>query len=188
MPDAEEIFDETGTVSGWRWTASPRKTAETQMTASADAAEKASCKVPAWLFEKAKSEPPLPRPLTPSGAYALIENDEGMENNASFSDHTEASKFALERGNATHRLLETLPDMDPQSWAGNAQTYLERIGVKWSEGQRREICRDVLAILNDKAFSQIYENASRAEVSLTGKLETARGTLLINGQIDRLVY
>ena len=45
----------------------------------------------------------------------------------------------------------------------------------------------IFGVLEDQRFSNLFEEKARAEVSLSGWVETAAGKLQISGQIDRLI-
>lgn len=132
--------------------------------------------------------PALPRPLAPSGASALIEG--GYEAVASARspvlDDERPAGFALERGNVVHRLLQVLPDMEPEARERAARRYLERVGASWPVEERDTVLSSVTAILAEPSFAAVFAPGSRAEVSVMGKLTIAGAQRAVSGKIDRL--
>ena len=187
VPTAAETHDSNGEINGWRW---PAQNTHLDIPHTAEEVEKQhpqKSELPSWLFEKTPSEPPLPRPLTPSGAFALIEDDEGIVSDSSFGYGENNETFFLEKGNVTHRLLEILPELDENEKKRVAENHINHCGANWKEAQRQSVFEDVFAILENELFAGIYGENSKAEIAVTGKLDTSRGNLLISGQIDRLV-
>jgi len=183
-PTATELQNAHGEVTGLRWVSENKPPVEQSPQKSIQ--EEPSLSIPDWLFEPVKSDPPLPRPLTPSGAHALIEDVVIPAERITHAPDYDR-RMALERGNAIHKLLELLPDMEPEEHKALAQKYLAHVGNHWREDQRDEITNHVLSLLQQDLFAgQMGEN-SMAEVSLSGIIETNKGQLLISGQIDRLI-
>jgi len=142
--------------------------------------------LPEWLTKAPQSEPPLPKPLSPSGAFALV--DEELADDEYQTGFTGVqNSFALERGNAIHRLLESLPDLDRDKREDVARKWLERTGRDWEPRDRESVLQDVMKIFHDERFADYFSLPSRAEVSVAGKLETQSGTRMVAGMIDRLV-
>ncbi|MGN6467326.1 MAG: double-strand break repair helicase AddA [Rhizobiaceae bacterium] len=131
----------------------------------------------------------LPRPLSPSGASLLIGDPDEPElpaTVASALDREAAPSFAIERGLAMHRLLQTLPDLPEAGREAAARRYLARIGAAWSEQERERAWTSVASILGDAGFATIFAPGSRAEVSIMGTLDIRGRPRAISGKIDRL--
>jgi ATP-dependent helicase/nuclease subunit A len=131
----------------------------------------------------------LPRPLSPSGASFLIgETDEPELPAAAASalDLEAAPSFAIERGLAMHRLLQTLPDLPGEGREAAARRYLARIGAGWRQEERDRAWAAVSSILDDARFAPIFAPGSRAEVSVMGTLDIRGRPRAISGKIDRL--
>jgi ATP-dependent helicase/nuclease subunit A len=74
------------------------------------------------------------------------------------------------------------------SRANTALAYLARNASDWSEAEREALAAQVLALIDDSRFAQVFADGSRAEVAIAGRLTTRRGDpVLVSGQIDRLV-
>ena len=111
-PGSEPLEDSDGNVTGfcWRENRTAPLTSEQVSAVAADTSAE-SPGLPEWLTTPVPHEEPLPQPLTPSGAFAII----GETRNASASIgqfHSGTSRasaspaFAIQRGRAVHRLLE----------------------------------------------------------------------------------
>jgi ATP-dependent helicase/nuclease subunit A len=152
------------------------------------AAPRETAAFPAFLRQQAPSAPKLPRPLAPSRAGALIETttaDAPTPRSPVLDPQVEPS-FAIARGNAIHRLLQILPDMDPAERQTAAQRYLTRIGASWQPHEREAALSSVFAVLEDERFAPLFAPGSRAEVSVMGTLDLGGKPRAIAGTIDRL--
>jgi ATP-dependent helicase/nuclease subunit A len=99
----------------------------------------------------------------------------------------EAQAQALARGTLIHRLLQSLPDIEPARREAAAHGFLARAGAQFSAGERSLFASQVLAIIADPRFAALFAPGSRAEVSIVGRLVRASGMAFpISGQIDRL--
>jgi ATP-dependent helicase/nuclease subunit A len=184
-PDAAPILDDDGEQSGIRWISEDKPARDAKAQNASSPAHLTTA--PDWLFTPAPSEPVLPRPLTPSGAYAIIDEELKERRRPPFEPVTEASGFSLEIGNTVHTLLELLPDVSADRYQEIIDRYVRSVGSAWSANQRNSVFEAVEAILSGEEFQPIFSKDSRAEVSLVGSLETQSGLRLISGQIDRLV-
>ncbi len=149
--------------------------------------------LPAWINRQLPKEPKLPRPLTPSGAQALID-DKGWQAESPLGHKEDKPSAALLRGVAIHRLLQTLPEMtrdnamDMDDLSGAGKRYLAATNPAWTSAEMDSILKQVFLIINNPAFSHLFSRtASRAEVALSGMVELSGGPRLVSGQIDRLV-
>ncbi len=143
--------------------------------------------VPLWARIPAAPEPPLRRPLAPSRA---VNDEAGMGGGGEAEEPPSVSPLAagtdnrrFARGRIIHRLLQSLPDMPDGGRERAAMGFLSAPGLGLAAGEREEIVREVMAILQDSAFAPLFASGSRAEVPITGF--TRDGTE-VSGQIDRL--
>lgn len=157
--------------------------------AGTGAGEQDAGEAPAWLTEPVR---PLPRPrrLRPSSAFDEMEAKEGPAEVAALDRLAEvraAPDFALERGRHLHRLLQTLPDLDPGSRREAAGRYLET-ALSPEFGDRADaIADEALAVLDDPRFARIFSADGRAEVPVVGRVSAIDGSEVdVSGQIDRL--
>jgi ATP-dependent helicase/nuclease subunit A len=174
-----------GDVFRFRWTKFPP-------LAAAEAGEQLEAQtfasVPASLFEPLPVVEDLPRPLSPSGASALI--DETVEpipdRRSPVLDADGEPGMAVRRGLAMHKLLQMLPDLAQEQHMAAARRYLARAGSDWTEADREQALASVASILADPLFAPLFAPGSRAEVSVMGSLTVKGKPRIISGKIDRL--
>ncbi|WP_256752556.1 double-strand break repair helicase AddA [Mesorhizobium sp. Mes31] len=144
--------------------------------------------LPASLFRPLPPFEDLPRPLSPSGASALIdEGKEAVVDKASpVLDADAEPGFAVMRGLALHKLLQMLPGIAEGERGGAAERYLARTGADWTQSERGKALASVTAILADPRFGTLFAPSSRAEVAIMGSLEVKGKKRSISGKIDRL--
>ncbi len=144
--------------------------------------------LPPELFETLPEPTSLPRPLSPSGASALIEeSDEPVASLRSpVLDASEEPSFAIQRGIAMHRMLQMLPGLPVVERRAASLRYLSRAGTGWSESEREQSYASVEAILEDTRFAPLFAEGSRAEVAIMGTLRVKGRDRAVSGKIDRL--
>ena len=132
--------------------------------------------LPAWLRQDAARETPALRTFTPSS----------VEEEAARPAASGGASAALKRGTLVHRLMQSLPDIAPERRAKAAEDYLARAGKDLGPDERAKLAEQVMLILEDQRFHELYGPASRAEVPIVGKLTLGGKTVRVSGQIDRL--
>jgi ATP-dependent helicase/nuclease subunit A len=133
--------------------------------------------LPAWLARPAPAAPPGERSFTPSSAA----DEEAARPTASAG-----AGVALLRGSLTHRLLQSLPDIPAAQRRAAMLDYLTRAGGQLPSEQREQIAEQVMHVLEDPRFYELYGPGSRAEVPLVGRLTLGGLPIRVSGQIDRL--
>ena len=133
--------------------------------------------LPRWLTTDAVPEPAALRTITPSSL---------MDDDAARPAATGGMASALLRGSLVHRLLQALPEIPPARRTKAATDYLARAGAKLAAEERAEISAQVVRVLEDARFYELYGPGSRAEVPIVGRLILAGRALRVSGQIDRL--
>ena len=181
------IIDDKGDVAGLRWVSKEQPAIATNISKLEIPQAEESDSLPDWVLTPAKADPPLPRPLTPSGAYALIDRDSLSGETLKFDTKAEVNNIAIQRGNATHKLFEVLPDIEPDKRLPLAKDYLEKTCTALSSNQRDEILDKVFGVFADERYKGFFEGETQAEVSLAGRLDIKSGSMLVTGQIDRLI-
>lgn len=167
---------------GWR-VASAQLTQPTRAKPGAVAAAGAELPLPDWAGTKAPDEPDPPQPLTPSRPS---DSEEAAEL-ALVSPLAADQGYRFKRGRLTHHLLETLPDLPPETRAAAAAAYLARPVHGLSAEQQAEIAGEVMAILNHPDFADLFAPGSQAEVPVIAHLADREGRRrILAGQIDRL--
>jgi ATP-dependent helicase/nuclease subunit A len=127
------------------------------------------------LRSRPDAEPEPTRPLAPSREF-------GQAPTAS-SPLGEKAGEAMRRGRLVHRLLELLPDLDPDARSAAASAWLARPGHALDPEEQKTLARQVMAILDNPALTALFGPESLAEVPLTALV----GKRAISGQVDRLV-
>jgi ATP-dependent helicase/nuclease subunit A len=156
--------------------------ADTTATAAATPVTAAPVTLPSWLRSSAPPEAPADNLLRPSDPA----EDEGRRVRTAESIRERAR--ALQRGTLVHRLLQSLPDVDPARRGDAAQRYLDRNAADWTEAERAALAGGVLALIADSRFAEVFAPGSRAEVSIVGRLpRQGKPPALVSGQIDRLL-
>lgn len=173
--------------NGWRWMVKDRigKTFETWQD---DKTDSVSNLLPDALSTPLPPDPWLPRPLSPSEAGVIVE-DEAEDLRVTsplFSEGTKAGR-AAERGRLTHRMLQILPEFPVNERRSAAQRYLSRAARFWTEEERRVQLDSVMRLLEDPAYAPLFAEASRSEVAIMGTLRLGSREYAISGRIDRLV-
>jgi len=94
---------------------------------------------------------------------------------------------ALARGRIVHRLLQSLPDIPPAGRQDAIERYLKGAAADFLPAEQAEIARQVLTILNDLVFADVFAPGSRAEVPIVGRIARPDGVVVaVSGQVDRL--
>jgi ATP-dependent helicase/nuclease subunit A len=162
-----------------------RRTPANVVAATASAAvpeESAQRKFPAWLRQPAPAETPRSVPLSPSSAF-----DEEFFQIAPSAGAAADRQKALERGRLVHRLMQALPDIPANRRQDAAERYLANAATEFLAAERTAMAHQVLAILDDKNFAEIFAPGSRAEVPIVGRIARAgRDPIPVAGQVDRL--
>jgi ATP-dependent helicase/nuclease subunit A len=173
---AEEPADHgEGTV--WRHRGGPLDTAaRIGATDSLAAVER-----PAWLDQAAAPEASPMRALTPSGALSEVAG----YGPPGIGSGTERRK-ALARGELMHRLLQALPGIPAERRAEAARRHIARSPVAFSPEECDAMIAQVLTVLDDARFSDLFAPQSRSEIPIVGRIAAGGRTVAVSGQIDRL--
>jgi ATP-dependent helicase/nuclease subunit A len=168
QPLSEEVSNDDGKV--WYF----RKGAPVNGERSPKAKQHAT--LPAWLTSTASSAP-TPKMLRPSDTT----DDEPRH----FAGGGERETARL-RGLLVHRLLQSLPDVAVERRRKTAEDYLARAGRELQSADRGRLAEQVMRVIDDTRFRELFVSGSRAEVSIVGKLSNGREMVAISGQVDRL--
>lgn len=136
---------------------------------------------PAWQWVRSApaAEPAPPRPLIPSQASAVQEDDDLP----ALSPLKAQDNYRFRRGNLTHSLLQFLPDRAPGERAHLATLFAQRYGHDLPPSVQQSVVAETLRILEDPRYAPLFGPASRAEVPITGLINGK----ILSGQIDRLL-
>ena len=140
--------------------------------------------LPLWLRELAPAEPPRPMVVSPSSAFD--DDDLGGTFESTASSAADRQK-ALDRGSLVHRLMQSLPDIPAEHRKQAAVSFLEKRAKNFSADEQAKMVQDILAIINDEHFAEIFAPGSRAELPIVGRFARDDGAPLhVSGQVDRL--
>lgn len=143
--------------------------------------------VPPNLFHPLPPQKQLPRPLSPSGAGTIIdeEADDLLVTSPLFSD-PESNDRSLEKGRLIHRMLQALPDIPAEERAEAAKRYAERAARFWPAAERQVLIDSVLKLLQDQRLHAVFAVHAQAEISIMGTLTLEGREYAVSGRIDRL--
>ncbi|WP_342867293.1 double-strand break repair helicase AddA [Hoeflea sp. AS60] len=128
----------------------------------------------------------LPRPLTPSGVSAVLEDSADLASRSPFAESQTGSAAALERGSMIHRLLQVLPAIPPAERQIVLARYLARALPQEQAATANTIETQVLSVLQDPRFAPIFDAPGEAEVSVMGTLQIKGEPRAVSGRIDRI--
>lgn len=132
--------------------------------------------LPRWALEPAPPEPAPPRPLIAS--RPSLPDPPARSPLASDLDR---GRFL--RGTLVHRLLQSLPELSPESGEVAARRYLALPAHGLAPEEQDDIARETLAVLRHPDFAPLFGPESRAEVPVVGLIDGKA----LSGRIDRLV-
>jgi ATP-dependent helicase/nuclease subunit A len=175
-PLCTQNTDEDG-AAVWRYC----KTLAAEMAAPAASPPPAQSqdKLPSWLTCNVAPAPSPVIPLSPSAAY-----DESVPVRTAGSGVDRA--LALVRGEAMHRLLQSLPDIPPAARREAARRYLDRAAYPFTAAQRDEMVSQTFRLLDDPRFAAVFAAGGRAEAPIVGRLKLGGGMIAVAGRVDRL--
>ena len=134
-----------------------------------------SALLPDWCSLPPPPEPSPPKPLAPSrpqGQEPPARSPLGDDRGAAFL-----------RGRLVHRLLQSLPAVEPLWRAAAAQRFLALAVHGLAAADQQAILDETMAVLNHPEFATLFGPDSLAEVPVVGLV----GGRALSGQIDRLV-
>jgi len=155
----------------------PTSSSATEATVTLDA----PIVLPAWLHATASR---------PSSTDVILRPSDPADDDSHNLRPGEAQQLrnrARQRGTLVHRLLQSLPDLAPSQRHDAAASYLARAAEDWSAAEQTALTSQLLALIDDPRFAAVFAPGSRAEVAIAGRLKQNGRTLLVSGQIDRLV-
>jgi len=193
QPYAETIPPPAEGVAAWRYRVNPQDEMALACQPAAPAPQSLPA-VPGFLWQKAAPERSLPRPLAPSGPALAIETEPAIDPErmsrspvlADIGGPGQSVSFAIERGNAMHRLLQYLPDVAAEKRQALASHYLQRRLPGCSAAQHQDMLKSVFTILEDARFSDLFSETGKAEVAVMGVIDVGGSQRAVAGQIDRL--
>ena len=132
--------------------------------------------LPDWIYQSAPDEPTLPRPFRPSRP--------SEDEPATLSPRVQEDSRRFRRGLITHTLLQFLPTIPDSQREAAGKNYLGVQAKDFDEKEQVQILNEVLMLMRDTAFAEIFSSKGQSEVSVSGLLPDGR---MISGQIDRIL-
>ncbi len=138
-----------------------------------------------WVPAAPSAEPATPSLLAPSRPQDAALG--AIPQAASPLALRDATGRRFRRGQIMHGLLQHVPTLPPTERAAATRAYLARPGTGLPPGEAKSLADELMSLLNDPALSPLFGPGSRAEVPLTGVIQTADGPAVVGGLVDRLV-
>ncbi|MEP6444949.1 MAG: double-strand break repair helicase AddA [Hyphomicrobiales bacterium] len=185
--NCQKVMGEDGEVDRWRWqmSSAPALPAKEHKEQLVD-----PYRPPHWLSETAPEASTGLNYLSPSKALGADELSENIDYAAQESD-AGADMLAdippAERGTLMHRLLERLPTHSPAEQPNIAARYLSEILPQASAESRAIMQAEVLSVLSHPDMAGLFDEKAKAEVTVAGRVDLEASSVMVRGQIDRLV-
>lgn len=129
----------------------------------------------------------LPRPLSPSGAGTIVDDEaEDLILTSPLFGEKGRPDRSLHKGRLLHRLLQTLPDMPAAERAEAGRRYVERGARHWPREERDAVVEAALSVLAHPDLAGIFTAHGRAEVSIMGTFRLDGESYAVSGRVDRL--
>lgn len=127
-----------------------------------------------WIKTDAPQEAPLSKPYRPS----IDEKDDEI----CASPIEEKEQYRYKRGLIIHKILQMAGSMPKESRNERILEFIEKNMPEAGENTIRTTANEVISLLEDARFSDIFGGNSSAEVSVMGEVDGK----IISAQIDRL--
>ncbi|MCP4184395.1 MAG: UvrD-helicase domain-containing protein, partial [Hyphomicrobiales bacterium] len=183
--ECEEISDD-GEITAWRWIKDHPRRKNRKPVPSEQLVDPILDDLPDWVTKTNNKEAAFTPPLFPSTASLSLEANPRQQDMVSVNSGPFFQSFAIERGNITHHLLQSLPSIDPDFRYERATDYIRNSLPGWSKEQQDRVREEVITILEDESFASLFSEHSQAEVSLSGILDPEGLNQPVNAQIDRI--
>ncbi len=139
--------------------------------------------LPDWALRPAPHEPVPGISLAPSH---LAGTDDPDTPQPALPPAQRLPTDRFRRGRLVHKLLQVLPDLPPESWRGTGAAYLAHPAHRLDQQDQSPLLEEVLAVMENPDFAELFAPGSRAEVPLAGTIPLLGDAVVIDGQIDRL--
>lgn len=174
----------------WRLPQAAGKPVQKAGHVAAVTADKAplAASLPPALFRPLPPQKVLPRPLSPSGAGTMIDDDADdlIVTSPLFGEKASGS-LALQKGKLVHRMLQMLTEFPDVEREAAAHRYAGRAARFWPQGEREKLVASVMSVLAHPDLAPVFSARSQSEVSIMGTLSLEGRDFAISGRIDRLV-
>ncbi|GEO86572.1 MULTISPECIES: double-strand break repair helicase AddA [Alphaproteobacteria] len=180
-----EYSSPDGTWEGLAWRlADPARDFDSEAERSAETRDDV---LPDALLTPLPATPGLPRPLSPSGAGAIIidEADDALVTSPLFAER-ESAGIALQKGRLVHRMLQMLPLIAAPEREAAARRYAARAARFWPAAEREKLVQTIMAVLEHPDLEAIFSDDGQAEVSVMGSFLLNGEERAVSGRIDRM--
>jgi ATP-dependent helicase/nuclease subunit A len=127
------------------------------------------------------TRPPPPEPAPPRPLIASRPSEQEPAPRSPIGDADDALRF--QRGLLIHRLLQTLPDLEPHEIEAAGRRYLASPSHDLNAAQQAMILAETLAVLRHPEYGALFGPGSQAEISVAGLIDGRA----FSGRLDRLV-
>ncbi|MCR4281496.1 MAG: double-strand break repair helicase AddA, partial [Bauldia sp.] len=128
QPESTEVRSPAGELEALEWRAAPARLSARTERSPANLAKTA---LPGWAKEAAPPSPPAVVRVTPSSLSADGDAARFAVRSAFLTRSDPATTLALARGRLAHRLLQSLPDIDPAARGDVGARYLDAMAGGW---------------------------------------------------------
>ncbi len=128
-----------------------------------------------WIYQNPPEEGALAKPYTPS-------KPEDAEEQAMSSPIGEGGQSRYRRGRLIHKLLQFLPDVAAKDKSKIIKEFLTKEAYGLDEAEVERICSEVLSLLENPKFAEMFGANSKAEVPIMGVVDGR----IVSAQVDRL--
>jgi ATP-dependent helicase/nuclease subunit A len=162
-----------------------------RVAARVEAAAVMAVGLPGWtgVADGWRAAPPPVEPVLPGSLAPSRPADAGLGEVPAAAPPLalrDATGRRFQRGKLLHSLLQHLPNVPAADRAGAARAYLGRPGAGIAPEAARLLAAEVLGLIEDPDLAPLFGPGSRAEVPLTGVVETPAGKAVVGGLVDRL--
>ena len=190
-PDSEKEFDEEGELISFRWILNDTQRKLVKSNSKEDSSGKKLTPLPAWIKKQVKS-PKQSVAITPTSIAKLSKEGTQFYNNLTKSGVenliSQDNDNALLIGNCVHRLIEILPSIEKSKRVEIATNVLKQMLKDEFDNLSTQIISDVIKILDDEKFTELFAPNGKSEIEVTGLIEGAnKKNIEITGRIDRLI-
>ncbi|HEY4848593.1 MAG TPA: double-strand break repair helicase AddA [Methylocella sp.] len=144
-----------------------------------EAAATPAAVLPGWLWRGAGFETNAIPPVRPSHALAPAHRLDGT---GGAHERREASR----RGTLVHLLLQYLPGIAAPHRRDAALTFLAARAPGLNQTARQNLALEALKVIALPELAGLFEQDSKAEVCVAGRIATGRRMIDVNGKIDRI--
>ncbi len=135
--------------------------------------------LPDWLWRGAGFETNAMSPVNPSHALAPAHRHDGTR-------AAQARREASRRGRLMHLLLQYLPGIAARHRRDAAQAFLAAQATGLDDMACHHLAGEVLKVIGLPELAGLFEQDSKAEVCVAGRIATGRRLIDVNGKIDRI--